>query len=1063
MPETDATVDTTAPLTITLFGPLSVLVDGKPLTLRSRKAQWLLALLALRHGRPVEREWLARTLWPDFDQTQAYANLRPTLSELRKALGSEGERIQAPNRHSLLMDLTDAEVDILRFDAAIARKTPAGLQQAVALYRGPLLEGIAEDWVAQDREVRAHACLRALHTLAETAVTAGEHATAIGHWHRAIVLDPLGEAARRGLMTSFAATGDINAALEVYREFATSLREDDPRATPSEETTALYRQLRERARQEAAATETAPVTPQVSGYLPHALTELVGRDDERLEVAEALHRSRLVTLTGPGGIGKTRLALAVVGEVVQEFPDGVWLTSLEALPTPLEGPPARGEDTREEGTRQILQQVASVLQIKESSRQPLLSLVTDYLRRKRLLLVLDNCEHLLEASAWVAAHLLRECPGVRILVTSREALRVDGEMTWVVPSLAAPDPGHLPVSGSALVRSLAGYDAVRLFAERAETVNRSFALTGGNARDVALLCSRLEGIPLALELAAARSSVLTPAAILVQLDARPLDVLTSRVRDIAPRHRSLRATLEWSFGLLPPEAQSFLADLGVFRGGWTREAAQAVCPDVNTLELLTMLQEASLVNREDRGEVTRFSLLETVRQFAVEALERSGRAGEVRRRHARYYLGWLREAVDSPDFLALTRQEYANIGAAFRWASESGEAETAVSLCHNIAQLWLHTGQLGECRHWLEITARQIAAMPSPINPDEAVERASIRNTYKLIQVQFFYIIGDHEAAAKINYELFEEALRAGKPLERRTEIFNAALFRTSIDLNWALTMLVRHSLPLEREYSSDGRANPIVLSQLALVARLAGQSEIAASYLAEALDLCRGREESNPDGYIRTLSFAGRAALSEGDLTLAQERFGMCLSVARQRGDMYMSALALCSLAALAHERGETELEQEYLSEAIDAAGAEPTISVELVFCRRRAELLLAQRDPEGAIALIIEKLRLLRGKALSFRLYVHPLLLLLADAELSARPAEPHQTAHAARLLGAAEGVATRLGLLAPERVDRERAAHLWATLSKRLGSERLAEEEAIGTALDDEAALEFALTTG
>jgi DNA-binding SARP family transcriptional activator len=216
---TTASEAAVAPLTILLFGPMLVLVEGLPLPhLRSRKGLWLLALLVLRHGRPVEREWLAGTLWPDMDQSQAFDNLRPVLSELRKALGSAHAHLQSPNRHSLMLDLTGAEADVLTFDAAIASQDPPALERAVSLYRGPLLEGCTEEWVSPERAAREQSCMRALQQLADSALAAGDCETASGFYRRAVRIDPWWEAAQRGLMEALAKSGDTNAALQVYRE-----------------------------------------------------------------------------------------------------------------------------------------------------------------------------------------------------------------------------------------------------------------------------------------------------------------------------------------------------------------------------------------------------------------------------------------------------------------------------------------------------------------------------------------------------------------------------------------------------------------------------------------------------------------------------------------------------------------------------------------------------------------------------------------------------------------------------------------------------------------------------
>ncbi|HLK61288.1 MAG TPA: bacterial transcriptional activator domain-containing protein [Chthonomonadaceae bacterium] len=291
-----------AQLTLTLFGPMLALVQGQPLSpMHSRKGLWLLALLALRYDRPVEREWLAATLWPDSDQAVASTSLRKILSELRSRLGDQSERLQAPSRHTLRLDLAGADVDVIQFDAAIKSGKLSDLERAVALYRGPLLEGCFEEWMFQERAAREHHCLQALQKLGDAALSERDYAQAVGYYQRAVDMDPWQEAARRGWMEALARRGDTNAALQVYREFVEVLKAD-PKAIPDVQTSTLYQRLRSQAHlrtgTQAVVTAEVVAAPKVKGYLPHPLTDLVGREDERLEVALQLRRSRLVTLRG---------------------------------------------------------------------------------------------------------------------------------------------------------------------------------------------------------------------------------------------------------------------------------------------------------------------------------------------------------------------------------------------------------------------------------------------------------------------------------------------------------------------------------------------------------------------------------------------------------------------------------------------------------------------------------------------------------------------------------------------------------------------------------------------
>ncbi|BDI29558.1 serine/threonine protein kinase [Capsulimonas corticalis] len=638
----------TTPLTLTFFGPMQVLVEGRLLPpQRSRKTLWVLALLALRRDCAVERAWLTEALWPDAYPDQAAVNLNPILSDLRRTLGVEARRLQTPSRHTLRLDLEGAVVDLVEFDAALISQKPGSLERAVSLYTGPLLEGCLEEWASQERNAREQDCLRALQTLAQMALTAGNYGGAADYFRRATRISPQWEAAQRGLMQALSQSGDGNAAMDVYRSFLRLLRRDDPQAAPDKETITLYTSLRAEAQKRAsqtaapaakAASNSKAAGPEatgarVTGYLPHPLTNIIGREDEREELAALLRRSRLVTITGSGGIGKTRLAIEAAKHAAPEHPDGVWLVGLDALTD----------------KTMLSRQIAAVFGLKEETNELYLDTVIRHIRHKQLLLVLDNCEHLLDASAQTAGALLQECAGLRLLTTSREALGVTGEAVWVTPALSTPDPAHLPTVPSTLVRVLAGYESVQLFVDRAWSQQKERALTPDNAQAVAHLCARMEGIPLAIELAAARARSLTVQQISARLDDQ-MGLLTGGNRAAHSRQQTLRATLDWSYALLSPAEQRLLACVSVFSGGWSLEAAEGVCSDKNTpasqiLDLLTSLVDKSLVVFDaTQADCGRFRLLEMVRQYAASRLAESGRENIVRGRHRNWFLKIAEEA-----------------------------------------------------------------------------------------------------------------------------------------------------------------------------------------------------------------------------------------------------------------------------------------------------------------------------------------------------------------------------------------------------------------------------------
>ena len=379
---------------------------------------------------------------------------------------------------------------------------------------------------------------------------------------------------------------------------------------------------------EPAEAERAPRSPERPPHnLPTELSSFVGREKELTEVRRLLENNRLLTLTGSGGCGKTRLALAAASELVERFEDGVWMVELASLAEPSLVPQA----------------VAFTLGVRERPGSSLTEALSDYLRTRKLLLILDNCEHLIEACAELVEALLRSCPGLRVLATSREALGITGEIAWPVPSLSLPDLRRLPD-----LESLPRYESARLFVERTAAVRPNFTLTEQNAPAVAQVCYRLDGIPLAIELAAARTKVLSVEEISARLD-DSFRLLAAGSRTAMPRQRTLHATMDWSHELLGQKERVVFRRLSVFAGGFTLEAAESVCAGEElqrdeVLELLSQLVDKSLVVAQERDGTARYRLLETIRQYGRERLEEAGEAAQVREQHAGYYLALAEEA-----------------------------------------------------------------------------------------------------------------------------------------------------------------------------------------------------------------------------------------------------------------------------------------------------------------------------------------------------------------------------------------------------------------------------------
>ncbi len=443
--------------------------------------------------------------------------------------------------------------------------------------------------------------------------------------------------------------------------------------------------------------------------LPVQLTSFVGREREMAEAARLLGAARLLTLVGPGGSGKTRLALQASAEVVEQYSHGAWFVELAPLADPTLVPQA----------------AATALGVREQPGRPILAALQDFLRAKQLLLVLDNCEHLVEAAARLADDLLHAAPGLRILATSREGLGIAGETTYRVPVLGLPDVTRLPD-----VERLTQYDAVRLFIERAAAVQSDFAVTNANAPAVAQICHRLDGIPLAIELAAARVRVLAVEQIAARLDDR-FKLLTGGSRTALPRQQTLRATIDWSHDLLSANERVLFRRLAAFAGGWTLEAAEKVCSGdglaaAGVLDLLDSLVNRSLVSVEAGAGEARYQMLETVRQYGEERLAQAGEAEAVRARHFDFYLHLAETGEpffrrrEQLEWLARLTTEHDNLRAALAWGLERN-AQAAITLAANVATFWYLYDFWTEGHTWLTRSLEATADQP----PDAARVRAT--------------------------------------------------------------------------------------------------------------------------------------------------------------------------------------------------------------------------------------------------------------------------------------------------------------------------------------------------
>jgi predicted ATPase/DNA-binding SARP family transcriptional activator len=917
-------------LFIHLFGELQLFDDDQPWKFSAPpKTLPLWAYLLLRRHNPLPRNRLASTLWPEAAEAEARANLRRHLNYLRRALPpapagrpwllADGESVQWNPEAAAWLDVDEFE----RLSA-----DPAGLDEAVALYTDDLLPGVRDEWLAAERERLRGRYFECLHRLVAQRQAQGDLAEAIAYAQKALQHGPLREALLRDLMTMQRQAGDRLGALQAYQQFAQRLRAELG-AEPLPETRALYEALSSGSTAESL--PTAPRPPAVepgtpandSGppdNLPAQLTTFVGREAELAALCRLLAAGetnvRLVTVTGPGGVGKTRLALEAASRLLRDeprrFADGVFFVGLSEIRNP----------------EAVAAAIGKALELITRDDRPAAQVLQQFLTPRRTLLVLDNFEQVGDAAP-LLTDLLAAAPGLQVMVTSRETLRLYGEHEFSLAPLALPDPARPPP-----LAELPGYPAVALFVERSRAVQPGFSLDEANARAVTEICVRLDGLPLAIELAASRSKLFAPPALLERLNSR-LEFLTgqSRSQGLAERQQTLRNTIDWSYSLLEPTEQQLFACLGVFAGGFMLEAAEAVgqdeissfIPPPSSFEsvLASLVDKNMLRSEPEPGSEPSFRMLHTLREYALERLAEMQALDRLQQRHADYYLR-LAEIAE-PRLLGGERRawierldlEHDNLGAAFEWCLAAGRNEMALRLVGALGWYWQFRAQTAEGRAWSEAALKAAGARPAEAGPEESA--------------------------------IWGKALLAAGSMAWGQSDYPAAWPRLTA------------SADAGRAAGPAGQPGlAIALEMQGLVALYQGQLEQAAALYQESLALAR--QACGPWGLALILQEAGLTADLQGHPQRARALIEESLALYTQVNDGWGMALALLDLGLVAGRHGEFAEARVRLQQAQAHHRAERDLAVLSEGVHLQGQVALRQGDVERASPLLAEALTLAR-----------------------------------------------------------------------------------------------------
>jgi len=914
-----------------ILGPLEVWADGRQIEIAAAKQRAILAILALQANRVVSNERLVQLLWGEEPPETAANTLQVHISQLRKALEPR-HRSGAPYEvlvtqpAGYLLRLGPDDLDLARFralveDARVAKSqgdwqsAASLLRRGLDLWRGaPLVDLGDVDFVLGERAQLEQLRLQVLEDRFEAEMMLGNDAELIGELEALALKHPTRERLCAQLMTALYRSGRQAEASAAYHRTRNALVEE----TGMEVGVDLQQVFRQILKHELSL---APSHRPRTDNLPSRLTNLVGRRDETAEICRLLTQSRLVTLTGAGGVGKTRLALHVASEMIPACPNGVWLIELAPL-------------TNADPVERAL---SAALGIREQSGRRLVESVTAYLAGRQVLLVLDNCEHVIDKVADLADPLLRTCPELRILATSREPLCIEGEAVWRVPSLSVPE------GGAATAQSIGQADSVALFCDRARLALPTFEITDSNAAQVATICQRLDGIPLAIELAASKLNALSIGQICARLDDR-FGLLTGGSRTASPRQRTLRAAVDWSYELLPDSQRKVFRRAAVFAGGTTLEAIEYVCggdtlASVDVLTDVTELVQKSLIISSEFDGGRRMHLLETMRAYAAEKLSDAGELQTVRNKHLHWYLEFAAAKAAEllgPHQQASTRAiqaELPNFRAALDWAASHGDIR-GLRLAADLGEYWFRQANFSEGFERLSLALRSTngdepararamvlaGAMADWLN-DSATARELATEAVRLYEV-----VGDDAGRA-------HAVMFAGLNMIKRGDVDRGMeVLRESVALSRAAG----------NSHTLRGALNNLAMANW----QLGDRTGMPAALLDEALQLARQAGDDWDTNSI--LDSAAQVAMEEGRVEYASACWHECLVIAVRDDHAFHLPLILEGLARLALRRGWLERAMRLLS-AADRVERERYVPLNAFEREARKSLLIRVRSALG------------------------------------------------------------------------------------------------------------------